>query len=101
MTTIINILLVVFIIGIFLVMSTSVFADSFKPQQKINERENLRQKPLDKPLLQEQHNSERIQRKSSDKSDNHPENPHPAGDHSNANPNPPGVRLHSPPGVDD
>ena len=50
MITIINILWVVLITGILSVMSTSVFADSFKPQQKIDERENIGQKSLDKPL---------------------------------------------------
>ncbi len=95
-----SILMVTCTTGIFLVMSTSAFADSPSPhpQERIEQRENRNQKSLDKPLSQEQHHAERMQKKSTDNNDLHLGKPlPPPGQHAHQ----PGVLLHTPPGADE
>ena len=102
MTTIINILFIVFLVGTFYSFSSSAFSQSTPPLDK----------PIEKPPIDQMSESGRIQERndelrrktnSPDSDEFHPNNPNtnPVGNHSDANPKFPGVKLHSPPGIID
>ena len=102
MITIINILLVIFSIGIFYTFIPSALSQSTPTFDQ----------PIEKPLIDQMSESDRIQKRndeqrrktnSPDSDENHPNNPNtnPLGSLSDVNANPPGVKLHSPPGTDD
>lgn len=93
---------VVFFVGVFYIFSSSAFSQSTPPLDKPIEKPPIDQMS-ESGRIQERNDEQRRKKNSPDSDENHPHNPNvnPVEDHTDANPNPPGVKIHSPPGIDD